>query len=81
MGSVTMTSDRETSVEIDFHRIDGFTCVYCGRTPMNDGAQLHVDYVKPKVAGGSDEKTNLVTACRACNLGKGARLLNTVTHP
>lgn len=57
-------------------RRDGFTCLYCGRTPRNDSVQLHVDHVKPRVAGGLTEETNLVTACRDCNLGKGKSLLS-----
>ena len=57
-------------------RRDGFRCTYCGRTPQNDGVQLHVDHVKPRVAGGSNEETNLVTACRDCNLGKGKSVLS-----
>jgi hypothetical protein len=47
---------------------DGFRCVYCGSTP-NDGP-LHVDHVDPVAEGGSDDLTNLVTACASCNLGK-----------
>lgn len=49
-------------------RRDGFRCVYCGA----DGAtaKLHVDHVVPVSAGGTNEDTNLVTACEACNLGK-----------
>lgn len=56
-------------------RRDGFRCNYCGRTPKDDAVQLHVDHILPRVAGGSDEETNLVTACRVCNLGKGKSLL------
>ena len=59
-------------------RRDGFCCVYCGRTPQNDGVQLHVDHVKPRVAGGSNEESNLVTACRDCNLGKGKSILGAI---
>jgi len=51
------------------------TCRYCGSTPQNDGMQLHVDHVKPRVAGGSNEESNLVTACMDRNLGKGKSIL------
>lgn len=46
---------------------DGHACVYCGATAMSSGAQLHFDHLTPRSAGGSDEPTNLVLACRSCN--------------
>ena len=49
---------------------DGFQCVYCGAKPP--GVALHVDHVEPVVKGGTNETSNLVTACPGCNLGKGA---------
>jgi hypothetical protein len=50
---------------------DGFACRYCGSS-RHEGAELHVDHVKPVSAGGSNEIANLVTACQPCNIGKGA---------
>lgn len=49
---------------------DGFRCVYCGRSPIEDGVKLEVDHVYPKSKGGSDSMENLVTACWECNQGK-----------
>lgn len=49
---------------------DGFRCVYCGASP--DVAELHVDHRQPRSRGGTDHPSNLVTACAACNLSKGA---------
>jgi len=54
-------------------RRDGFTCQYCGRRAPN--VVLHVDHVLPVVAGGTNDLTNLRTACSVCNLGKGSRRL------
>ena len=54
-------------------RRDGFRCVYCGATPPE--SELHVDHVEPRSGGGSNDLVNLVTACRDCNLGKGAQRL------
>ncbi len=51
---------------------DGFRCQYCGVTPQ-DGARLHVDHVISLNDGGSDDDSNLVTACTDCNLGKNSR--------
>lgn len=52
---------------------DGFRCVYCGTTAAE--SSLHVDHVLAVANGGSDEMTNLVTACAECNQGKAALLL------
>ena len=52
---------------------DSFACRYCGATAPN--VQLHVDHVIPVADGGTDDFDNLVTACAACNFGKGARNL------
>lgn len=52
---------------------DGYACVYCGRRPP--AVPLEVDHVVPRVHGGRDEATNLVTACFDCNNGKRAGLL------
>ena len=50
-------------------RRDGFRCVYCGAKASE--SELHVDHVVPVIDGGSDQLSNLVTACIDCNLGKG----------
>lgn len=49
---------------------DRHTCRYCGASAPD--VALHVDHVTPVALGGSDEPTNLVTACKDCNLGKSA---------
>lgn len=49
---------------------DRFTCRYCGARPGR--TQLHVDHVKPRAEGGTNDPSNLVTACETCNSGKGA---------
>jgi len=54
---------------------DGFRCVYCGLSSVEDGVKLHADHIVPKSAGGDDLVTNLVTACKSCNCSKGARRL------
>lgn len=48
---------------------DNFTCQYCGAFAPN--VVLQVDHRIPVAAGGTDDLENLVTACTACNLGKG----------
>lgn len=53
---------------------DGFTCAYCGRDLRTAAPEeLNLDHLTPRVAGGSNEATNLVTACKACNSSRGAK--------
>lgn len=49
---------------------DNHSCRYCGAVAPD--APLTVDHVVPVALGGSDEPTNLVTACRDCNSGKSS---------
>lgn len=57
------------SIRFDVLRRDGYTCRYCGRSAPD--VPVHVDHVIPRVEGGTDDPSNLVTACQDCNLGKG----------
>ena len=45
---------------------DDFRCIYCG-AGVEDGATLTLDHVTPRVLGGGNEASNLVTACLHCN--------------
>lgn len=54
-------------------RRDNFTCKYCGRSSPD--AVLQVDHVIPRARGGLTVASNLVTACRDCNLGKSDKLI------
>ena len=56
---------------------DGFRCRYCGRSAQEDGVKLVVDHIIARSQGGTDEPTNLITACQDCNTGKGGLLLLT----
>lgn len=47
---------------------DNHTCRYCGATAPD--VKLQVDHVIPAALGGTDEPSNLVTACEPCNNGK-----------
>ncbi|MCH8156702.1 MAG: HNH endonuclease [Nitrospinae bacterium] len=48
-------------------RRDNFTCQYCG---VNNHS-LTVDHILPKSRGGKTTWTNVVVACKPCNLKKG----------
>jgi len=50
---------------------DDWTCQYCGqKLPLGE---CSIDHVVPISQGGSDDRSNLVTACMLCNDKKGAR--------
>lgn len=55
---------------------DKFTCVYCGRSSMNDGVVLNVDHIYPINNGGLSDLYNLVTSCERCNKLKKDLLIN-----
>lgn len=50
---------------------DRFVCAYCGGH-FRPG-ELTCEHVKPQSRGGRDTWTNLVSACKPCNLRKGDR--------
>ena len=51
---------------------DGLACVYCGED-IEGGAKLSLDPLKPYSTGGSNESSNLVTACLRCAPARGTR--------
>lgn len=53
---------------------DNFTCQYCGR--RSPEAILEIDHVHPRCEGGSDDPSNLKTACFNCNRGKATQLIS-----
>lgn len=53
-----------------------FRCHYCGQPAP--GVVLHVEHVIPLSAGGTDDPTNLVAACSACNGGKAGAALEAI---
>jgi len=48
---------------------DGFCCAYCGAS-AEDGTLLTLDHVLAVELGGTNDPTNLVTACFSCNSAK-----------
>lgn len=53
---------------------DHFRCTYCGAGPME--TVLQIDHRVAIADGGSNDVSNLVTACFECNAGKAAETLN-----
>jgi 5-methylcytosine-specific restriction endonuclease McrA len=49
----------------------GFRCGYCGVHESRAGAELTVGHFQSRSRGGSDDPSNLVYCCHACNEFKG----------
>lgn len=50
-------------------------CEYCGlRQEHLPVFRFHIDHIRPKKHGGSDDPLNLALACNSCNLHKGPNL-------
>lgn len=62
------------TLRFEVFKRDKFTCQYCGA--IGGQVLLHCDHVVPVAEGGETTLLNLITACAACNLGKGARPLS-----
>lgn len=63
-------------VRFEVFKRDQHQCRYCGHGPPD--VKLEVDHVIPVAEGGRNDIDNLVTACAACNRGKGATSLEVV---
>lgn len=50
---------------------DNFTCLYCRKV----GGELECDHIDPVSLGGSNEDSNLATACKTCNRSKSNKTL------
>ena len=61
-------------IRFEVFKRDSFKCQYCGAFAPD--VVLHVDHITPVSAGGTNELTNLLTACVACNSGKADNKLD-----
>lgn len=68
------SADRAVGLRFDVFSRDSFRCRYCGRTP-DEGAILEMDHIEARANGGTDEMSNLTTACWECNRGKSAKAI------
>ncbi len=67
------------SKELTYFRLferDNFTCVYCGKSSIEDNVKLVVDHIYPIAKGGKGDLFNLITSCEPCNLHKGTITLS-----
>lgn len=65
------------SLRFEILRRDSHTCRYCGAKAPD--VELQVDHVLPVALGGTNDPTNLTTACRDCNSGKGSTAPDAIT--
>lgn len=72
--ATTKRKSLSKKVRFEVFKRDKFTCQYCGK--MAPDVILHVDHIVPVSKGGTNDILNLVTSCKDCNLGKGARKLD-----
>jgi hypothetical protein len=66
------------TLRFEVFKRDLFTCQYCGKRAPD--VVLEVDHIKPVSKGGSNAIENLVSACKECNRGKGARKLSDLSE-
>lgn len=57
-------------IRFEVFKRDSFKCQYCGAASPD--VLLHIDHIQPVAKDGDNDITNLITACAACNAGKGA---------
>jgi hypothetical protein len=53
---------------------DNFTCLYCG-TFLHQAkpSEITLDHLQPRSKGGTDQPSNLITACKSCNCSRGSK--------
>lgn len=56
------------SIRFEVFKRDSFRCQYCGAEAPH--VILHIDHIDPVSRGGTNDITNLITACEGCNSGK-----------
>jgi hypothetical protein len=62
-----VTASQREAIRRAYH----FQCGYCSVHENDVGSVLEIDHFQPLAHGGTDEESNLVYACSACNKAKG----------
>lgn len=69
-GSKWIRKDKRLAIYVR----DGFSCAYCGRDLRQaPPAEINLDHLLPRSAGGTNEATNLITSCKSCNSSRQDR--------
>jgi 5-methylcytosine-specific restriction endonuclease McrA len=64
--NATVEEFRTADLLAYWDKIGAYGCVFCG------GPYEHAEHVQPLSKGGEHSRANLLPACKACNLSKGA---------
>ena len=64
-------------IRFEIFKRDSFKCQYCGACAPE--VLLQIDHIEPVSKGGSNDASNLITACAACNAGKTNKKLDDKT--
>jgi 5-methylcytosine-specific restriction endonuclease McrA len=67
--------ERKLTDFVIFER-DGFKCIYCGKSSIEDGAKLILEHIYPVDKGGNADIFNIVTACTSCNGQKHSKIMS-----
>jgi len=67
------------TIRFEVLKRDMFRCQYCGRSADDPDVKLEIDHIVPVSKGGDNSIMNLITSCRDCNRGKGAKKLSDET--
>ena len=62
---------------------DHYRCQYCGldgNASFENSLVMTVDFVHPRAHKGKKDPSNLITACRPCNVIKGHRIFRDMEH-
>lgn len=69
-GSKWITKERRLAI----YMRDNFVCAYCGEDlRKHDRRNIGLDHLTPRYSGGSNDSSNLVTVCKACNSSRGTK--------
>ena len=49
-------------------------CAYCGKSI--NAQNMHIEHIHPLSKGGANDPSNLVAACKSCNMSKGTLSLD-----
>lgn len=75
---VHQRNHQKKNTEIKYFSIflrDGFSCIYCGKSSIEDKVKLTIDHIIPLALGGKAEMNNIITACMTCNILKEKKIL------
>lgn len=72
--AVKLRSDDSKSLRTEFSIFerDNFTCIYCGKSSIEDSVKLHVEHITAVSEFGETSIDNLITSCESCNVSKGS---------